>query len=87
MLSFMDAYFIYNQIQMDPANEEKMAFITSQGLYCYKVMSFNLNNVGLTYQRLVNKMFHELLEKTMKVYVAYMLLKSLQLDDHIQNFG
>ena len=37
-LSFMDAYLAYNQIRMSPENEDKMAFITDRGLYCYKVM-------------------------------------------------
>ena len=61
---------------MDPNNEEKIAFITNQGLYCYKVMPFGLKNVGATYQRLMNKMFHELLGKTMEVYVDDMLVES-----------
>ena len=44
---------------MDPNNKEKTAFVTNQGLYCYKVMPFGLNNAGATYQRLVNKMFED----------------------------
>ena len=54
---FMDAFLGYNQIKMEEANQEKTSFITSQGLFCYKVMSFGLKNVGTTYQRLVNHMF------------------------------
>jgi len=42
---------------MAEEDQEKIAFITSQGLYCYKVMPFELKNIGATYQRLVNKMF------------------------------
>ena len=57
LLSFMDAFSGYNQIKMDEANQEKTSFITSQGLFCYKVMPFRLNNAGATYQRLVNYMF------------------------------
>lgn len=85
LLSFMDAYSGYNQIQMHPDDEEKTAFVTSQGLYCYKVMPFGLKNAGATYQRLVNKMFCELLGKTMEVYVDDMLVKSLRAEDHIQH--
>ena len=57
LLSFMDAFSGYNQIKMDEANQEKTSFITSQGLFCYKVMPFRLKNAGATYQRLVNYMF------------------------------
>ena len=57
LLSFMDAFSRYNQIKMDKADQEKTSFITSQGLFCYKVMPFNLKNTRATYQRLVNHMF------------------------------
>ena len=57
LLSFMDAFFGYNQIRMDETDQEKTSFVTSQGLFCYKVMRFGLKNAGATYQRLVNHMF------------------------------
>ncbi|KAG7579216.1 Reverse transcriptase domain [Arabidopsis thaliana x Arabidopsis arenosa] len=38
-----------------------------------------------TYQRLVNKMFHEHLGKTMEVYIDDMLVKSLRKEDHIKH--
>ena len=47
LLTFMDAFSGYNQIQMLEEDQEKMAFITSQGLYCYRVMPFELKNVGV----------------------------------------
>ena len=85
LLSFMDASSGYNQIQMDPNDEEKTAFITNQGLYCYKVTSFGLKNAGATYQRLVNKMFEEFLGKTMEVYIDDMLVNSIMDEDHIRH--
>ena len=57
LLSFMDAFSSYNQIRMDESDQEKTSFITSQRLFCYKVMPFGLKNAGATYQRLMNKMF------------------------------
>ena len=57
LLSFMDAFSGYNQIKLEEADQEKTSFITSQGLFCYKVMPFGLKNAGATYQRLMNKMF------------------------------
>ena len=55
-----------------------MTLITNQGLYCYQVMSVKLKNAEATYQRLVNKMFVELLGKSMEVYVDDILVKLLQ---------
>ena len=57
LLSFMDAFSRYNQIRVDETDQEKTSFVTSQGLFCYKVMPFELKNAGATYQRLVNHMF------------------------------
>ena len=68
-LSFMDAFLRCNQIKMDEADQEKTSFITSQGLFCYKVMPFGLKNVGATYQRLVNHMFCSQIGRNVEVYV------------------
>ena len=57
LLSFMDAFSGYNQIKVNEEDQEKTSFVTSQGLFCYKVMSFELKNAGAMYQRLMNKMF------------------------------
>ena len=57
LLSFMDTFSGYNYIWMDEADQKKTSFVTSQGLFCYKVMLFGLKNIGATYQRLMNKMF------------------------------
>ena len=57
LLSFMDAFSGYNQIRMDPTDQENTSFVMGQGTYYYQVMPFELKNDGATYQRLVNKMF------------------------------
>ena len=49
LLNFMDAFSGYNQINMDPDNQEKTSFVTGQGTYCYQVMPFGLKNAGATY--------------------------------------
>jgi hypothetical protein len=83
LLSFMDSFFGYNQILMEEEDQEKTAFITSQGLFCYKAMPFGLKNVGATYQRLVNKMFHDQIGRKVEVYVEDMLVKSKENEDHL----
>lgn len=55
LLTFMDACFGYNQIQIAPEDEEKITFITDQSLFYYRVMPFGLKNIATTYQFLVNK--------------------------------
>ena len=45
LLSFMGAFSSYNQID----DQEKTSFVTSQGLFCYKMMPFGLKNRGATY--------------------------------------
>ena len=49
LLSFMDAFSGYNQISMNPEDQEKTSFVTTQGTYCYRVMPFGLKNAGATY--------------------------------------
>ena len=61
---------------MHPPNMEKTPFITERGLYCYKVMPIRLKNAGVTYQRLVNKMYEKMIGQTIEVYIDNMLVKS-----------
>ena len=81
----MDAFSGYNQIKMEEADQEKTSFVTSQGLFCYKVMPFGLKNARATYQRLMNKMFAHQIGRNVQVYVDDMLVKSLHEDDHLGN--
>ena len=81
----MDAFFGYNQIKMDEEDQEKTLFVTNQGLFCYKVMSFGLKNTGATYQRLMNKMFAHQIGRNVQIYVDDMLVKSRKEDDHLDD--
>ena len=85
LLSFMDAYSGYNQIRMHPNDQELTSFITSQGLYYYNVMPLGLKNAGATYQRLVNAMFCDQIEKTMEIYIDDTLVKCRHAENHISH--
>ena len=87
LLGFMDTFFGYNQISMDPDDQEKTSFVTAQGTYCYRVMSFGLKNAGATYQRLVNRMFQKQISVTMEVYIDDMLVKSTTAELHIAHLS
>ena len=75
----------YNQIQMAEENQEKTAFFTSQGLCCYRVMSFELKNAGATYRRLVNQMFSKQIGRNVEVYVDDILVKSREEEGHLDD--
>ena len=81
----MDAFSGYNQIRMHEADQEKTSFVTSQGLFCYKVMPFGLKNAGATYQRLMNKMFVQQIGRNVQVYVDDVLVKSRREEDHLED--
>jgi len=49
MLSFLDAFFGYNQIPIYDRDIGKTTFITEASNYCYQVMPFGLKNAGVTY--------------------------------------
>ena len=85
LLSLKDAFSGYNQIKMEEVDQEKTSFVTSQGLFCYKVMSFGLKNAGATYQRLMNKMFAHQIGRNVQVYVDDMLVKSLREKDYLDD--
>nr|KYP62111.1 Transposon Ty3-I Gag-Pol polyprotein [Cajanus cajan] len=76
LLSFLDAYSSYNQIMMYPPDKENTTFITDQANFCYRVMPFGLKNARATYQRLMDKVFHQQIGKNMEVYVDDMVVKT-----------
>ena len=87
LLSFMDASSGYNQISMDPDDQEKTSFVTGQGTYCHRVMPFGLKNARATYQRLVNRMFQKQIGASMEVYIDDMLVKSTTAELHISHMS
>ena len=63
----------------------KTSFVTSQWLFYYQVMSFELKNVGATYQRLMDKMFVHQIGRNVQVYVEDMLVKSIWENDYLSD--
>jgi hypothetical protein len=68
VLSFMDGFSSYNQIQIHPADQYKTAFTIPWGTFSYRVMPFGLKNVGATFQRAMTYIFHDLA----KIILAYL---------------
>jgi len=66
-------------------DRSKTTFIMDRANYCYEVMSFGLKNVGVTYQRLMDRIFKEQIDRSMEVYVDNMVVKSQRIEDHVRD--
>ncbi|CAM8911187.1 unnamed protein product [Rhodiola kirilowii] len=84
-LSFMDCTAGYNQIHMAPEDQDATAFRTPKGIFCYKVMPFGLKKAGATYQRAMQKIFEDMMHKTIECYVDDVVVKSKARSDHAQD--
>ncbi|GJX79936.1 reverse transcriptase domain-containing protein [Tanacetum coccineum] len=70
---------------MAKEDEEKTAFITSQGIFCYTKMPFGLRNARATYQCLVDKAFHKQIGRNLEVYVDDLVIKSRTEDEIVRD--
>jgi hypothetical protein len=77
-MSFMDGNAGYNQTFMAPEDIHKTAFRVpgAVGLFKYMVMTFGLKNVGTTYQRAMNYIYHDLIGKLVEIYIDDVVVKS-----------
>jgi hypothetical protein len=80
-LSFLDAYSGYQQIRMKESNQLATSFITPFGMYCYITMPFGLRNAGATYQRCMNHVFGEHIDRTVEAYVDDIVVKTRKASD------
>jgi hypothetical protein len=80
LLCFLDCYSGYHQIAIKEEDQEKTAFITPFGAYCYMKMSFGLKNNGATYQRAIQACFKRQLNKNVEAYVDGMVVKTRNSD-------
>ncbi|GJX88517.1 reverse transcriptase domain-containing protein [Tanacetum coccineum] len=62
---------------MAEGDEDKMAFFAGEGVLCDRKMPFGLKNAGATYQRLVDKVFHDQIGRNLEAYVDDMVIKSM----------
>ena len=76
LLSFLDAYSGYHQIFMAEEDEEKTAFITPCGTYCFVRMPFGLKNAGSTFARVVHHAFEPQMHRNVEAYMDDIVVKS-----------
>ncbi|XP_022019209.1 uncharacterized protein LOC110919244 [Helianthus annuus] len=61
---------------MKPEDEDKTAFRTDIGIFCYTKMPFRLKNTSATYRRLMDKIFGDEIGKHIEVYIDDLVMKS-----------
>jgi hypothetical protein len=76
LLSFLDAYSGFHQIQMSSEDRKHIAFVTVDGLYCYVVMPYGLKNALPTFVRAMSKTFGGLIRDMVEVYVDDIVVKT-----------
>ncbi|GJR26240.1 reverse transcriptase domain-containing protein [Tanacetum coccineum] len=66
---FLDGFFGYFQIPIDPNDQEKTTFTCPFGTYAYRRMPFGLCNAPATFQRCMLAIFHDMIEESVEVFM------------------
>nr|GEY62721.1 reverse transcriptase domain-containing protein [Tanacetum cinerariifolium] len=66
---FLDGFSGYFQIPIDPKDQEQTTFTCPYRTFAYRRMPFGLCNASGTFQRCMMDIFHDMIEKTMEVFM------------------
>jgi hypothetical protein len=85
VISFLHGNTGYNQIFMakEDVNKTVFRYLGLFGLFEWVIMTFGLKNAGVTYQRAMNLIFHDLLRVLMEVYIDDVVVKSVGFKEHM----
>jgi hypothetical protein len=75
LLSFRDTYSGYHKISLTIDDEEKIAFITPFGIFCYTKMAFRLKNGGATYQERIHIILETQIGRNVETYIDDVVVK------------
>ncbi|CAL1375069.1 unnamed protein product [Linum trigynum] len=84
-LSFLDMFSGYHQIPMSREDEEKTAFMTPFGNFCFVGMPFGLKNAGATYQRMIDTVFSQQRGRNIEAYVDDLIVNTKAGKSHLDD--
>ncbi|GKB78294.1 reverse transcriptase domain-containing protein [Tanacetum coccineum] len=82
---FLDGFFGYFQIPIDPQDQEKTTFTCPYGTFAYRRMPFGLCNAPGTFQRCMMAIFHDMIEETIECH--FIVKEGIVLGHKISNSG
>ena len=85
MLSMLDGFSGYNQVQIKKEDREKTTFTTPWGTFEYIRMPFGLLNAGSNFQRAMDQAFDDLIGKIITIYQDDLTVFSKEPDDHVKH--
>jgi hypothetical protein len=83
IFSIIDLRSGYHQIEVNPEDRQKTAFITQDGLFEWKVMPFGLTNAPATFQRTMDTVLAGLKYNSCLVYLDDILVFSRTMEEHL----
>ncbi|GJX82012.1 DNA-directed DNA polymerase [Tanacetum coccineum] len=66
---FLNGFFGYFQIPIDPKDQDKTTFTCPYGMFAYRRMPFGLCNASGTFQWCMMAIFQDIIEETMEVFM------------------
>ena len=73
------------QVEVSAKDREKTAFTTPLGTYEFLVMPFGLINAPATFQRVMDRVFHEVTWKFVLVYIDDIIIYSKTYEEHLEH--
>nr|GEV72371.1 reverse transcriptase domain-containing protein [Tanacetum cinerariifolium] len=71
---FLDGFSGYFQIPINPPDQEKTTFTCPNETFAYRRMPFRLCNAPGTFQRCMMEIFHDMIDKTIEVFMDDFLI-------------
>jgi hypothetical protein len=82
----LDLQSDYHQMLLHESDVTKTAFVTHKGQYQFKVLCFGLTHAPSAFQRLMNSIFHDLIQqRIVQVYLDDILVMSKMPEEHLKH--